>query len=77
MPHSKYWHVALYKALGPMAFLLYATIRFYFMILLGGGGKWNESAQCVHKHTHLGGSGGMLPQENFNFTAPEIASGSF
>ena len=29
------------------------------------GGKWNESAQCVRKHAHLGGSGGMLPQENF------------
>ena len=25
----------------------------------------------------LGGSGGMLPQENFEFTTPETASGGF
>ena len=43
--------------------------------ILDEGSKWNESAQCVRKHAHLGGSGDMLPQ--FNFTTPEIASGSF
>ena len=28
------------------------------------GGKWKESAECVLKHAGVGGSVGMLPQEN-------------
>ena len=47
--------------------------------ILGGGGASgkNQHSVCMCKHVHLGGSGGMLPQEIFNFTTPEIASGSF
>ena len=40
----------------------------------GGGQVKNQQSACVSMPMHLGGSGGMLPQENHN---PEIASGSF
>ena len=29
---------------------------------------------CMHKHARLGGSGGMLPHENFRMRCSEIAS---
>ena len=38
-----------------------------------GGGKWKESAQCMHEHAHLGGLGACSLRKMFNFTTPEIA----
>ena len=37
----------------------------------GGGGGRGE-----HEHDPLGGSGGMLPQENFEFARSAIESGA-